>query len=287
MDPELHRLALTQAARLQALKRTELLDSLPEPSFERFTRMAARLTSSPTALVSLVDDNRQFFKSALGLGEPWASERQTPLTHSFCQYVAASGRPLVVEDAREHELVKDNLAVSELGVLSYLGIPLWAEGKCIGSLCVLESQPRRWSEEDQQALRDLAATVNAEIELRLTTTFAERLTQLMPAVIYVYDRSQDRLTFYNELATLYNLNPLWIEPVDGEVCLTSKKSQQTRWFLHRCIMLDTDGNLQLGVATDIDESKRQLLSQLEQELRGSADVAEALARVRQSLQAAG
>ena len=233
MDPELHRLALTQAARLQALK------------------------------------------------------RQTPLTHSFCQYVAASGRPLVVEDAREHELVKDNLAVSELGVLSYLGIPLWAEGKCIGSLCVLESQPRRWSEEDQQALRDLAATVNAEIELRLTTTFAERLTQLMPAVIYVYDRSQDRLTFYNELATLYNLNPLWIEPVDGEGCLTSKKSQQTRWFLHRCIMLDTDGNLQLGVATDIDESKRQLLSQLEQELRGSADVAEALARVRQSLQAAG
>lgn len=279
MDSPQHRMALTQAARLQALKRTELLDSLPEPSFERFTRLAARLTATSTALVSLVDDQRQFFKSSLGLGEPWASERQTPLTHSFCQYVAASGRPLIVEDARTHELVKDNLAVSELGVLAYLGIPLWAEGKCIGSLCVLESQPRHWSEEDQQALQDLAATVNSEIELRLTTNFAERLTQLMPAIIYVYDRAQDRLTFYNDQATRYNLNPLWIEPVDGEVCLTSKKSGEARWFLHRCLMLDVDQNLQLGLATDIHQSKNELLARLRQELEGCADLQQVLSRL--------
>lgn len=279
MDTPQHRMALTQAARLQALKRTELLDSLPEPSFERFTRLATRLTATSTALVSLVDDHRQFFKSSLGLGEPWASERQTPLTHSFCQYVAASGRPLIVEDARTHELVKDNLAVSEIGVLAYLGIPLWAEGKCIGSLCVLESQPRQWSEEDQQALQDLAATVNSELELRLTTNFAERLTQLMPAIIYVYDRAQDRLTFYNEHATRYNLNPLWIEPVDGEVCLTSKKSGETRWFLHRCLMLDVDQTLQLGIATDVHESKNELLARLREEIQNCTDISQVLARL--------
>lgn len=255
MDPEQHRLALKQASRLQALRRTELMDSLPEPSFDRYTRLAARLTGSPTALVSLVDDERQFFKSALGVGQPWA-RRGTPLSHSFCQYVAASGQPLVVEDARTHELVKDNPAIHDLGVLAYLGAPLWADGKCIGSLCVAEGQPRQWSEEDKQALRDLAAAVNAEIELRLTTHFTERLTQLVPAIIYLYDRSQRRLTFFNEQATRYDLNPLYTQAGDGEVSLTDKDGKAS-WFLHRSLTLDPDQNLQLGVATDIQPSKRE------------------------------
>lgn len=283
MEPDNHRLALTQAARLQALKRTELLDTLPEPSFDRFTRLAARLTGSPTALVSLVDEDRQYFKSALGLGEPLASQRQTPLSYSFCQYVAASGKPLVVEDARTHELVKDNPAVSELGVIAYLGTPLWAEGKCIGSLCVLENQPRQWSEEDRLALQDLAATVNTEIELRLTTHFTDHLTQLIPAVVYLYDRSQHRLTFFNEQATRYDLNPLWVQAGDGEVCL-AEKSGKKRWFMHRSRLLDVAQNLQLGVATDIQEAKHELLQRLHQELQGSKDVPAALARIAQTLQ---
>lgn len=282
MDPEKHRLALIQAARLQALKRTELLDTLPEPSFDRFTRLAARLTGSATALVSLVDENRQYFKSALGLGEPLASDRQTPLSHSFCQYVAASGRPLVIDDARTHELVKDNPAVSEFGVIAYLGTPLWAEGKCIGSLCVLETHPRQWTEEDQRALQDLAATVNTEIELRLTTQFTDRLAQLIPAVVYLYDRSQQRLTFFNELAMRYDLNPLLVQAGDGEVCLT-EKSGETRWFMHQTVTLDADQNLQLGVATDIHKTRRELVQRLQLELQSAGDFKEALSRLTQTL----
>lgn len=283
MDSQQHQLALTQAARLQALRRTELLDTLPEPSFDRFTRLAARLTGSPTALVSLVDEHRQYFKSALGLGEPLASQRQTPLSYSFCQYVAASGKPLVVEDARSHDVLKDSPAVSELGVIAYLGTPLWAEGKCIGSLCVLESQPRQWSEADRLALHDLAATVNAEIELRLTTHFTERLTQLIPAIVYLYDRSQQCLAFSNEQAASYDLNPLWVQADNGEVCL-SEKSGQNRWFMHRFLALDADETMQLGVATDIQETKRELLHRVHQELQSSGDVKAALARIARSLE---
>ena len=106
--------ALRSEARLAVLWRTGLLDTLPEEVFDRLTRLVQRLLGAPVALVSLVDADRQFFKSAVGLPEPWATRRETPLSHSFCQHVVATGAPLRVEDARQHGLVRDNPAVSEL-----------------------------------------------------------------------------------------------------------------------------------------------------------------------------
>jgi GAF domain-containing protein len=153
--------------RLEALRRTGLLDSPPEPAFDRLTRLAARLLHAPVALVSLLDRDRQFFKSSFGLPEPWASRRETPLSHSFCRHEVASGRPLVVADARRHRLVRDNPAVAELGVVAYLGIPLIAaDGHVLGSLCAIDHEPRAWTEDDVQTLGDLAASVVTEIELR-------------------------------------------------------------------------------------------------------------------------
>ena len=87
--------------RLAALRATGLLDSQAEAAFDRLAALSADLVGVSVALVSLVDEDRQFFKSAVGLAEPWASRRGTPLTHSFCKYVVASGAPLVVPDARE------------------------------------------------------------------------------------------------------------------------------------------------------------------------------------------
>ena len=86
--------------RLSALGRAALLDTHPEPYFDRITRLAARLLNSKTALLSLVDSDRQFFKSQCGLGEPYATSRETPLSHSFCKHVVSSKQPLIVADAR-------------------------------------------------------------------------------------------------------------------------------------------------------------------------------------------
>src|SRR5688500_4721081 len=96
---------LNDQERLAALRRTGLMDGAPEERFDRLTRLAARTLRVPVALVSLVDDNRQFFKSCVGLTEPWASMRQTPLTHSFCQHAVMTGRPLIINDARADPLV--------------------------------------------------------------------------------------------------------------------------------------------------------------------------------------
>ena len=159
--------ALRDGARLAALWRTGLLDTPPEEVFDRLTRLTRRMLNAPVALVSLVDADHQFFKSALGPPEPWATTRKTPLSHSFCQHVVATGAPLRVEDARRDPLVCDNLAVPELGVVAYLGMPLaTADGQVLGSLCAIDTRPRDWTAEDAAALRDLAALAMSEVSLR-------------------------------------------------------------------------------------------------------------------------
>ncbi len=104
--------AVENPERLTALRRADLLDTPPEEAFDQLTGLAARLLDAPIAFVSLVDKDRQFFKSCIGpVPEPTLSQRQTPLSHSFCQYAVASQEPLLIEDAREHPVLKDNLAV--------------------------------------------------------------------------------------------------------------------------------------------------------------------------------
>jgi GAF domain-containing protein len=156
---------LRHAERVAALQDTGLLDSPREESFDAITRRVAARLGVPIALVSLVDENRQFFKSSQGLPEPWNSRRETPLSHSFCQHVVSGNEPLVVVDARTHRVVRDNLAVPELGVIAYCGVPiLTRQGTAIGSLCAIDTKPRVWTEEDQQELRTLADAVEREVE---------------------------------------------------------------------------------------------------------------------------
>lgn len=152
--------------RVGALEATGLLDSEIDPAFDRITRLAAQVLNAPIALVSLVDADRQFFKSCLGLPEPWASRRGTPLSHSFCQHAVASREPLIVDDAREHAVLGDNLAIRDMGVVAYAGIPLIdPDGNALGTLCVIDSQPRHWTSHQVQLLADLAASVVTEITL--------------------------------------------------------------------------------------------------------------------------
>jgi two-component system cell cycle sensor histidine kinase/response regulator CckA len=158
---------LTRPDRLMALRQTALLDTPPEEGFDRLTRMAARLLGAPTSLLSLVTDDRQFFKSAIGLPEPWAATRTAPLSFSFCSTVAGTGEPLVVEDARRHPLLRHSPAIRELGWVSYAGVPLITrEGHVVGSFCVVDRMPRLWSDRDIALLQDLAASAVTEIELR-------------------------------------------------------------------------------------------------------------------------
>ena len=158
---------LDDPVRLAALDRAGLMDTPPEAAFDRAVRLATRLLGTPVGLLSLVDGQRQFFKAQMGLPKWAADARQTPLTHSFCQHVVTSDGPLAVSDARADPKLQDNLAIEDLGVIAYLGVPVHApDGAVLGSFCAIQSEPREWTDAEREALEDVAAGVEAEIALR-------------------------------------------------------------------------------------------------------------------------
>jgi PAS domain-containing protein len=205
-------------ARLAALVDSELLDTPAEEIFDRFTRLAVRWLGAPVALISLIDDHRQFFKSAVGLPEPWASQRETPLSHSICQYGLTTSEPLIVCDAREHPWLEQSLAISELGAIAYAGIPLvTAETQILGMFCVIDSVPRTWSEDELTTLRELAAMVGTELELR---------TRVRALKLARQSHDADRVLLRSVLDCMED--SVVVTATDGNVILTNHAAQRSR-----------------------------------------------------------
>jgi hypothetical protein len=156
---------LAAPPRLQALAASKMMDAPAEPAFDRLTRLASQLLVAPVTLASFVSADRQFFKSEQGLPSPWKEKRETPLTHSFCQWVVTSNEPLVVDDARKHAVLKSNRAIVDLNVAAYCGVPVASRGgQALGSMCAIDSRPRTWTPEDLATLQDLALVTQAYVE---------------------------------------------------------------------------------------------------------------------------
>jgi diguanylate cyclase (GGDEF)-like protein len=237
-----HETRLTDPKRLAALALTGLMDEEADTAFDRFTKLAARWIGAPVALVSLVDDHRQFFKSEVGLGEPWASQRQTPLSHSFCQYTVSSGEPLIVADARQHPWLHDNLAIDELQVVAYAGVPLMtAHAQALGALCVIDSEPRIWTEREIDVLRDLAAITMTEIELRGRLAHLHALRA---------ERGKERALLHSVLGSMDD--SIVVTGVDGETMLANPAARRSRG----------GESFELDGATPLAPSKRPFLRAL-------------------------
>jgi GAF domain-containing protein len=152
--------------RLAALRRLVPLYRPPNIAFDRLTRLAAELLDAPVALLTLVEEDRAFFVSSHGVGEPMRSDRQSPLGYSICQLTVAAGRPLVIGDARSDIRSAGNLSVIEFGVGAYAGMPLITpEGHAVGTLCVIDFVPRDWTDDGLAILADLAAVCMDELRL--------------------------------------------------------------------------------------------------------------------------
>ncbi|MCA0184828.1 MAG: PAS domain S-box protein [Proteobacteria bacterium] len=149
--------------RLEVLRSLNLLDSLPEPEFDRVTKLLARSLHVPIALVSLVDEDRQWFKSKVGLDVD-----ETPRDVAFCAHTILRGEPLVVSDARLDQRFSDNLLVRGApNICFYAGVPIrTSAGHRLGTLCAIDSKPHDLTPDDLDTLRDLAEMISNEIQLR-------------------------------------------------------------------------------------------------------------------------
>ncbi len=149
-----------EQARLETLQSLNILDSSSEERFDRLTRMAKRIFGVPIALVSLVDENRQWFKSCVGV-----SVSETPRDISFCGHAILGNEIFIIPDAAEDERFADNpLVLGEPHIRFYAGCPLRAlNGQKLGTLCIIDREPRNFGQEDIEALEDLASMVEREL----------------------------------------------------------------------------------------------------------------------------
>ncbi len=167
---------LLSVERTMVMRDLNMLSSDQETLYDKITVLVSDIIGAPVSLVSMVASNYQFFKSHHGLPEPWKSRRQTPLSHSFCQHVVAKNEPLIVSDAREVDFLKNNLAIPDLNVIGYLGIPLTLEtGQTLGSFCVIDGKPRDWQPVEIEIMENLGRIIANDLNLKAKARL-DRLT---------------------------------------------------------------------------------------------------------------
>jgi two-component system cell cycle sensor histidine kinase/response regulator CckA len=203
--------ALTSPSRIAALHNAGLLDTPEDERFDGFTRLAAQILGVPTVVISLVDPDRQYFKSVASsigaLAHGW-----NPLNSTFCQDVVASGEPLVIPDTEK----EPRAAGGQVRARAYVGVPLANDEKqVLGALCAMDYQPRTWSARDVDTLKALGSAVMSEVQRRVAEraahdtqlrlvaerTLAHSVQQQMPVGVVVAEVPSGRLVSVNAQMT--------------------------------------------------------------------------------------
>lgn len=183
--------------RQAALRRYHILDTAPEKNFDRITSLVADLCDVSSALISLIDSERQWFKSCFNF-----NARETDVGVSFCVHAVHQGELLIVEDATQHPDFKDNpLVTGPPHIRFYAGAPLTTpDGVHIGSLCIIDYEPRAFDAAQREILERLADLVVSEFELRSAEAQFRQLYDENPQPMYVHDADTGALLAVNQSA---------------------------------------------------------------------------------------
>ena len=166
-----------ESKRLKSLQQYDILDTAAEKVFDDLTRLATAICGTPISLVSIVDEDRQWFKSRTGL-----DAEQTPRDQAFCAHAIKDNIPFIVEDATKDERFVDNpLVTGDPNIRFYAGMPLIVEdGSALGTLCVIDRQPRTLTAEQIDSLEVLRDAVVSHLELRKALRDNQSMRRLLP-----------------------------------------------------------------------------------------------------------
>ena len=245
----------TEEERQRELDAANILDTAPEAEFDELTQSVARQLNVPIALVSLVDRDRQWFKSRHGL-----EACQTGRDVSFCGHVVADGKPLIVNDAFEDERFADNpLVLGEPKVRFYAGFPLRTmAGHVLGTLCIIDHKPRTLTDDEVRFAESMAQLAAKSIELRIAASAREQLA---------FSNSLHRLIeslqreFIDQGSTS---SDWWRKTLDGILALTGSE-----YGFIASVLSDDEGRyIRTHAVTDISWSEETRLLYADSQARG-------------------
>ncbi|WP_029214958.1 EAL domain-containing protein [Kallotenue papyrolyticum] len=233
--------------RLAVLEELDLLNDAPDDECERLVRLAAACVAAAAVQLTVAGAEHLFIK---GCTTGLVGERElrvTPLFSSFCQHTVAQRRPLIIEDARRHPLVADHPAIEELGILAYLGVPLITDdGHVLGSLCALDTQPRVWTTNELEALKQVATAAINALQLRRDLRRRERVERQLRTQTHILQRLANGATLTCVLNELVQL----IE-------------EQAPGMIGSVLLLDETHRLRLGAAPNLPAEYNQVIDGLE------------------------
>ena len=204
--------SLRDPERAAALLRTGVVDGPPDAALARVARLAARLLRCPAAIVCLPAEDEPVFVTASGLDEVQPTPHDVPLDRAFYQYAIAGRADLLVEDAREDERLRASPVVTEMGIVSWAGVPLLdPDEQSFGTLCVVDTLPRHWTEAEQADLRELAAVAAAELHAWSPKAADARQAGATTAVRLTYDAIPVMIWTVTADGTCDYVNARWLE----------------------------------------------------------------------------
>lgn len=217
--------ARVEEARIEALRKYEILDTPPDGSFDHITKMTAQLLDVPIAIVSLVDTDRIWFKSRYGL-----EAQEIGRDPGLCSSAILTDDIYLVEDAKKDMRTLSNpLVAGEFGLQFYAAAPLKTkEGYNLGTLCVIDRKPRKLSEKDQKTLRDLAELVIQQMELRLEArTAIKHQHQILNITAHDLKNPLAIMPLLADLIIHNKENPAAIEDIAQQIKSAGKRMTKT------------------------------------------------------------
>jgi serine phosphatase RsbU (regulator of sigma subunit) len=232
--------ALSDPGRIAAVLATGLLDTGPEQAFDDLAEVAAAMTGCGRAFITLVDEDRSFWKSCVGVDARQAGGRQNPVRESFCYFLVGQGGRFAVDDAAEDPRTRDHPSVAPMKIGAWAGYPILGPGgEVLGSMCVIDENPHRWQPAELAALGTLARAVSNEINLRgslaevresllVSQTLARSLQDsLLPPVLRTvpgldvaaaYQPAAGGTAVVGDFYDLFHVRGPWWSTVVGDVC---------------------------------------------------------------------
>ncbi|MCU1364603.1 MAG: putative magnesium/manganese-dependent protein phosphatase with domain [Ilumatobacteraceae bacterium] len=194
---------VTEMRRVSAVEATGLLDATPDESFDQLARLAAAVLGVPWVFVTLVDEHRSFWVSAVGVAPDPSSGLygENPVGDSFCQYVIGADGAVVIDDARLDRRSERNPSIESMGVVAWAGFPLRStDGHVVGTFCAVDRVVREWSAEDITLLHALASAATSHLQLRAALAVAEESALELAQELERRDLLVSRATMLAQLA---------------------------------------------------------------------------------------